>query len=376
MEDIERVRELFPVTRNQTFLNHAACSALPEPVAEAVHKHVEEFSRLGPTHGDVSDLGKEAFGRLINASVDEIAFIGNTSIGVNIAANVLRAPRRPKVVTTDLEYPTVVYPFLRKGLGFEVVYVKIVNGRIRLEDMEKAVDDNTAAVAISQVEYANGFRHNVKALSEIAHKHGAFLINDAIQACGAIGVDVKCDDVDFLAAACYKWMLSPPGAGYLYVKKELIEQFEPPMVGWASVDQSIFNTTEFWDIWKMPLAKTASRFEAGSPSFASHIGAREAIKLLLSQGMENVERRILKITDYLIGRLLGAGFKLQTPLEPQCRSGIVNFIVRNPQKTADTLQKKNVVVSPRANGIRVSPHFYNTEEEIDRLVEAVKETEA
>lgn len=376
MEDIERVRELFPVTRNQTFLNHAACSALPEPVAEAVHKHVEEFSRLGPTHEDVSDLGKEAFGRLINASVDEIAFIGNTSIGVNIAANVLRFPRRSKVVTTDLEYPTVVYPFLRKSLGFEVVYVRNVNGRVRLEDMEKAVDDNTVAVAISQVEYANGFRHNVKALSEIAHKHGAFLINDAIQACGAMDVDVKRDDVDFLAAACYKWMLSPPGAGYLYVKKELIEQFEPPMVGWASVDQSIFNTTEFWDIWKMPLAKTASRFEAGSPSFASHIGAREAIKLLLSQGMENVERRILKITDYLIERLSNAGFKLQTPLEPQCRSGIVNFIVRNPQKTADALQKKNIVVSPRANGIRVSPHFYNTEEEIDRLVEAVKETEA
>ncbi len=374
--EVEKIRELFPVVKNQTFLNHAACSALPKPVAEAVRSHIDQFSNSGPTHEEVSDLGKKAFAKLVNASPDEIAFIGNTSIGMNIAANVIRAPRGSKVVTTDLEYPTVVYPFLRKGLGFEVVYVKNVGGVIRLEDVEKAVDDRTVAVAISQVEYANGFRHDVKALSEIAHKHGAYLINDAIQACGAVSVDVKRDNVDFLAAACYKWMLSPPGAGYLYVRKELIEMFEPPMVGWASVDQSIFNTADFWDIWKMPYAKTASRFEAGSPSFVSHIGAREAIKLLLNVGMENVEHRIFKLTDHLIKRLTEAGFTLQTPLEPQCRSGIVNFKVKNPLEMEKALEKKSIIITARANGIRVSPHFYNTEDELDMLVEEAKKLEA
>ncbi len=376
LEDIERVRELFPVTRNRAFLNHAACSPLPGPVAEAMRKHVDEFSRFGPSHEDVNDLGKEAFAKLVNASVDEIALIGNTSIGVNIAASALSAQRGSKVVTTDLEYPSAVYPFLRKGLDLRVEYVKNVNGKTRLEDIERAVDDKTAAVAISQVEYANGFRHDVRAVSEIAHKHGALMIVDGIQACGAVSVDVKRDDVDFLATASYKWLLGPPGAGFLYVRKELVERFEPPMVGWASVDQSIFNTTDFWDIWKMPYAKTASRFEAGSPSFVSHIGAREAIKLLLNQGIENVEKRILKITDYLIERLTDAGFTLQTSLEPQCRSGIVNFIVKNPRDMEKALEKKGIIVTARANGIRASPHFYNTEEELDTLVEEAKKLEA
>ncbi len=376
LEDIEKMRELFPVTRNQVFLNHAACSPLPGRVAEAVRRHINEFSRFGPSHENVNDLGKEAFAKLVNASADQIALIGNTSIGMNIAANALATKRGWKVVTTDLEYPSAVYPFLRNGLGLKVEYVRNIDGKIRLEDIEKAVDDKTAAVAISQVEYANGFRHNVKATSEIAHKHGALVIVDAIQACGAVSVDVKRDDIDFLATACYKWLLSPPGAGFLYVKRELVERFEPPMVGWASVDQNIFNTADFWDIWKMPYAKTASRFEVGSPSFASHIGAREAITLLLNQGIDNVENRILKITDYLIKRLAEAGFTLQTPLEPQCRAGIVNFKVKNPLEMEKALEKRGIIVTARANGIRVSPHFYNTEEELDRLVEEARKLEA
>jgi selenocysteine lyase/cysteine desulfurase len=364
LEDIEKIRELFPVTRNKVFLNHAACSPLPRPVAEAVRRHVDEFSRFGPSHENVKDLGKEAFAKLVNASADQIALIGNTSIGMNIAANALATQRGWKVVTTDLEYPSAVYPFLRNGLGLKVEYVRSIDGKIRLEDIEKAVDDRTAAVAIS------------KATSEIAHKHGALVIVDAIQACGAVSVDVKRDDIDLLATACYKWLLSPPGAGFLYVRRELVERFEPPMVGWASVDQNIFNTADFWDIWKMPYAKTASRFEVGSPSFASHIGAREALKLLLDQGMPNVEKRIFAVTDYLIERLKDAGFTLQTPLEPQCRSGIVNFKVRNPLEMEKALEKKGIIVSARSKGIRVSPHFYNTERELDRLVEEARKLEA
>jgi selenocysteine lyase/cysteine desulfurase len=375
VEEIERIRELFPITKNKVFLNHAASSPLPGSVAEAMHKCIDNVSNFGPYHEDLTDLGKAAFAKLANAEVGEVALVENTSVGMNIAANVLRAPHGSKIVTTDLEYPTVVYPFLRKSSGYRVHYVKNVDGKIRLEDVEKAVDDETVAVAISQVEYANGFRFDLKPISEIAHEHGAYLIVDAIQACGAIPVDVKRDNVDFLATACYKWLLSPPGAGFLYVKKELVERFEPPMVGWASVKQEIFNTTDFWDIWQMPYSDTASRFEVGSPSVISFIGAREAIKLLLNAGIENIEKRILTLTNHLIDSLVDSGFKLQTPLEPQYRSGIVNFKVAHPKETADKLAKKGIIISPRANGIRVSPHFYNTEEEIDGLVEEVKKSE-
>ncbi|MBX5328562.1 MAG: aminotransferase class V-fold PLP-dependent enzyme [Candidatus Bathyarchaeota archaeon] len=285
MEDIKKIREQFPITKNKVFLNHAAQSPLPKPVADALRKCVDEFSNFGDTSIKWNDGGKPFFAKLIGAKPEEVALVENTSMGLNIAANVLTHPRGSKIVTTDLEYPSVVYPWLRKGLDVKVDYVKNVNGKILLEDVEKAVDDKTVAVAVSHVEYVNGFRHDLRALSEIAHEHGAYLIVDAIQSVGTMPIDVKRDNVDFLATACYKWLLSPPGTGYLYVKEELIEKFEPTFVGWASVKQEIFETIDFWDIWSLKLSDTASRFEVGSPGFISFIGTMEALKLLLEFGL-------------------------------------------------------------------------------------------
>ena len=373
MENIYSIREQFPVTKNKVFMNHAAMSALPKPVADAVRKYVNDFSNFGSTSIEWNDGGKSFFAKLISAKPEEIAFVENTSVGLNIAANVLSYPHGSKIVTTDLEYPSVVYPWLRKSLGVKVHYVRNFNGKISLEDVEKAVDDKTVAVAISHVEYVNGFRFDLRALSEIAHKHGAYLIVDAIQSAGARQIDVKRDDVDFLTSACYKWLLSPPGAGYLYVKEDLIEKFEPPFVGWASVKPEVFETIDFWDIWSMRLSETASRFEVGSPSFISLAGATEALKMLLDIGIEKIEKRILKLTDHLIEAVKDLELELQTPEEPQCRSGIVNFKIDKPQEVAEKLNNKGIIVSPRAHGIRVSPHFYNTEEEIDRLVREIKQ---
>jgi len=266
----------------------------------------------------------------------------------------------------------VVYPWLRKRLGAKVHYVKNVDGKILLEDMEKTVDDKTVAVAVSHVEYVNGFCHDLRALSEIAHEHGAYLIVDAIQSAGAMQIDAKRDDVDFLTTACYKWLLSPSGAGYLYVKEELIEEFEPPFVGWASVKPEVFETIDFWDIWNLKLSETANRFEVGSSSFISLIGTTEALKMLLNFGIENIEKRILKLTDHLIEAIKNLGLKLQTPEEAQYRSGIVLSKIDKPKELSERLRQKGIIVSARANGLRVSPHFYNTEEEIDKLMEEVK----
>ena len=372
MDDAQKIREQFPVTESKVFLNHAAQSPLPKPVADAIHRYTDEFSKFGTSLSECDRWGKPHFAKLIGARSEEIALIENTSVGLNIAASVLHYPPGSKMVTTDLEYPSVVYPWLRKNLGAKVHYVKSVDGKVSLDDMEKAVDDKTVAVAISHVEYVNGFRHNLRVLSEVAHEHGAYLIVDAIQSVGTMPINVKTDDVDFLMAACYKWLLSPPGAAYLYVKDELIEEFEPPYVGWASVKPEVFKTTDFWDIWNLKLSKTASRFEVGSPSTISLVGAAEAMKMLLNYGTENIKRIIIKLTDRLIDSVKDLGLELQTPEQRQCRSGIVNFKIGKPQKVTDRLNKKGIVVSARANGIRVSPHFYNTEEEIDKLIEEIK----
>ena len=371
MERLEKIRELFPVVQNKVFLNHAAQSPLPRPVADAVHKYTEDFANFGFSSFE-KDYGKALFARLIGAKKEEIALVENTGVGLNIAASVLHYPPGSKVVTTDLEYPSVVYPWLRKSLGVKIHYIKNVDGKILLEDVEKAVDDETVAVVVSHVEYVNGFRNDLRALSEVAHKHGAYLIVDAIQSAGAIKIDVKRDDVDFLATACYKWLLSPPGAGYLYVKEELIENFEPPFVGWASVKQEVFETLDFWDIWSLKLSETASRFEVGSPSTISFVGASAAMKMLLDFGIAKIEERILKLTDYLIEAVKNLGLKLKTPEERQHRSGIINFHIANPEEVVRHLRSKGIVVSARAHGIRVSPHFYNTENEIDTLVEELR----
>ena len=373
MENVNAIRELFPVVKNKVFLNHAAQSPLPKPVADAVKRCVEEFSLFGNVStSEWDDCGKALFARLVGAKPEEIALAENTSVGLNIAANMLEYPPDSKIVTTDLEYPSVVYPWLKRSLGVKIHYVKNVGGKVQLEDFEKAVDDKTVAVAVSHVEYANGFRNDLKALSQITHEHGAYLIVDAIQSAGVIPIDVKRDGVDFLTTACYKWLLSPPGAAYLYVREDLIENFEPPYIGWASVKQEIFETVDFWDIWSLRLSETASRFEVGTPSFLSFVGAAEAIKMLLGFGIENIEKRVLRLTDHLIEAVKDLGLKLQTPEEPQHRSGIVNFKVKKPKEVVEHLKSKNIVVSARANGIRVSPHFYNTKEEIDKLVNEIK----
>ena len=376
MDPVEQIREQFPVTKNKVYLNHAAHSPLPKPVADVIRQFADDYLRLGATSLECDRNGKPYFARLVGARPEEIALIENTSMGISLAANMLRCPKGSKIVTTDLEYASVVYPWLRKDLGVKVHYVKSDGKKVSLDDMERAVDDKTVAVAISHVSYFNGFRHNLKVLSEIVHEHGAYLVVDAIQSVGTMPIDVARDGVDFLSCACYKWLLSPEGAAYFYVKDELIEKFQPPMLGWASVDQKVFETVDFWDIWDLKLSKTASRFEAGSPATISFIAATEAMKMLLHYGIENVRNRIMKLTDHLIDCIEHLGYELQTPKDKQCRSGIVNFKIKNPQKIVERLKKKEIIVSARANGIRVSPHFYNTEKEIDKFIAEVKKTKS
>jgi len=372
MRNVEKIRKEFPITRNKTFLNHSAMSPLPEPVANVIHKCVDEISASGETSIEWNDGGKPLFARIIHAESEEIALVENTSIGLNVVANMLTYPRGSKIVTTDLEYPSVVYPWLRKRLHTSIDYVKNIDGKILLNDLDAAVDDNTVAIVISHVEYMNGFRQDLRAMSEIAHEHGAYLVVDAIQSAGVLEIDVERDNVDFLASACYKWLLSPPGAAYLYVKKQLIKDFEPPLAGWASVKPEVFETLDFWDIWSLRLSETASRFEVGSPSLISFVGATEALRMLLSYGIENIERRVLKLTDHLIEALKKQGLALQTPEDTQHRSGIVNYKIKNPQEAVQKLNSRGIIVSARAHGVRASPHFYNTEEEIDYLVNETK----
>jgi selenocysteine lyase/cysteine desulfurase len=370
--DVQELREKFPVTRSKVFLNHSAYSPLPQPVADAMRKYNEELTRFEVDEAEYS-FGKEIFAKLIGAREDEIALVPNTSTGLNIVATMLECPPGTNVVTTDLEYPSVVYPWLKKKRkGVEVRYVENENGIVPVEAIKSAVDDKTVALAISHVVYVNGFRHDLKALAKIAHEHGAYLVVDAIQSLGAVPVDVQSDEVDFLTASCYKWLLGPAGAGYLYVKKEHVEDFEPIFVGWASMKPAVFETVDFWDIWQLQLSETASRYELGAPSFVSYVGARAAIQLLLDVGIENIHKRVLDLTDMLIENVKELGLQLTTPEGKPYRSGIVHFHIDNAKAMETKMNQTGIIISARSNGLRVAPHFYNTAEEINRFIQELK----
>jgi len=348
-------------------MNHAAFSPPCIAVTKVYYRCLREWAKMD-THRWFNEVGeaKKLFSAIINCAGNEVAFTPNTSTGISSIATALPYCRRSNVVVTDLEYPAVTYTWLalqRKG-KLEVRFVKNRGGRIDPSDLERMVDDRTVAVCISEVEFGTGFRNDMKVLSEIAHRHGAYMINDAIQSVGAMNVDVKRQDTDFLVAGGFKWLLGPLGTGYIYVRKQVAAELETTIVGASSVDpekERLYIGTEY-----IP-ARSARRFETGSYNMIGYLAGKEALRLLTRLGSSKIERRVLHLTDYLIDKLQRMKVPIITPLERESRSGIVTFKVMRLQQTLKKLAARKFILAPRAGGIRASPHFYNTEEEIDRL---------
>lgn len=382
MVDLGKIREQFPITNEKVYLAHASRGPLPRCGAEAINKYVHASMHSGLTLVDAGvpeDGGRALFARLVGAGKEEVAFVENTSVGLNIAAGVVDNRKGSNVVTSDYEYSSVTYPFLRREPGVKVRFVENVDGVVPLGAMEKAVDDETAAIVVSHVHWLNGFRHDLRALAEIAHEHGAYLIVDAIQSAGAMGIDVRRDDVDFLTAGCYKWLLSPPGSGYLYVRGDLIGEFEPPLVGWRST-----SGVRDRDHLTLKYPVDARRFEVGAPAYISLVAATEAMKLLLDAGRDFIEKRILMLTGRLGDALREMGLHVTTPEAASSRSGILNFRMDEPQKVVEALKSNGIIpcgarpdwarCSPIFRStMRVAPHFYNTVEEIDAFTDGVRE---
>lgn len=378
--DLNRFRGLFPVLKERVWLNHAALAPLPLPAREAFLKAIDSMQRGDYGFIDKCEDARRLFAELIGCSSEEVALMPNTSYGMAVVSTGLRYRPGANVVTTDLEFPSVVYTWLalqRRGL-LKVRFVKSRNGMLRVEDFERAVDDDTVVVAVSHVEYQNGWRNDLKAICEIAHRHGAYVLDDAIQAVGAVKVDVKREGVDFLAAGGYKWLLGPIGTGYLYVRRELLDELETPLLGASSAGPErarLFETQsiqEFYPAKAFQLAETARRFEPGMLAAHAFAASAESLKILLEAGPENVESRITELIRVLRDRLEEMGVEFLTP-EMDKPAGILTFKTKDPFETVQRLRKMDIVVSVRGGGVRVSPHFYNDESDIERLVEAIRE---
>jgi selenocysteine lyase/cysteine desulfurase len=254
--------------------------------------------------------------------------------------------------------------------GVDIRSVEVGEGRVDLSDLEKVVDDHTRLVQVSQVSYINGFRFDLKGVADIAHEHGARVVVDATQVIGALVTDVKKEGVDYVSAAPYKYLMGPAGLAFLYVKSDLIEELEPDRIGWKN---------QIWegDQAEVPLDATlnAKKFEYGTLHFQGIYGLERSLKYLNDIDMENVERRILQLSSHLWSRLSEIGKKMYTPRGT--RSPIVSFYEQDAVETSAKLMEEKVKVTGReAHGghIRVSPHFYNTTEDIDHFIKKLEET--
>ncbi|MEE9282949.1 MAG: aminotransferase class V-fold PLP-dependent enzyme [Nitrososphaerales archaeon] len=361
-------RKYFEITRKYAYLNNASTGPMSNLVRDAMRKFIDTRILRGDCDwgawGDAVEETRKLAAELIRSEKKCIAFLKNTSDGINTVAKGRIWKRGDSVIANDLEFPSNIYPWL--NLYKEGVRVKMVkhrtDGTIRISDIEKQIDESTKLIAISHVQYSNGFRIDLKELSEISRRNHIPISVDSIQSLGALGVDSKY--FEFMAAGGHKWLLAPFGVGILYVAQPT--SLDPPSVGWNSVrDPSSFLT-------KMNLSDSATRFETGNHDYAAIYGLREALKMILAIGILNIEEHILRLTNLVIEGVKKIGMKVVTPLEH--RGGIVNIKTKNPLEDVDRLAKMNVIVSARHSqfGIRVSPTFYNNEEDIERLLNALR----
>jgi len=363
------MRKEFPVTSKYAYFDHAAVGPLPTRAVEAVNRVTEEKCE-GDLHWgsweDTAEALRDSIATLIGASVEEVALVHSTSEGIAIVANGLSYGKGCNIVTCDMEFMSNLYPWqaLAKRHGLELRIVRNRDGVLRMEDFSSAIDAKTRIVAVSHVQYANGFRINLGELSKIAHENGAYVVTDAVQSVGQMPVAVSKLGVDFLATSGYKWLLSPISTGFLYVRQELFEELWPTIVGYRSDESSHeFSFKEFQP------AHTARRYEGGQLNFPGFAGMKESLALLREIGVDAIQARIISLVDRMVdGLKRNTKVQVKSCLDESCRSGIVNLACRDPESVAKRLLQSGIVVSVRAGGLRISPHFYNTENEVDKLV--------
>lgn len=365
------VREQFPVTQRYAYLNHASVGAPSQPVVGAMTRYLTERGNSGGEalvnwDADIEQI-RQSCARFIGAHRDEVVFTGSISHGLNIVACGLGWSEGDNIICAETEFTANVYPWTNlRRLGVEVRFVPARQNRILIEDVATLIDRRTRLVALSFVEFRTGYRNDLDALTALCHEQGTYLCVDGIQGLGALQFSVAQTPVDFLAAHAAKWMIGPIGAGFLYVRRELLPVLNPVMAGWRSV----VDRDDYFK-YDSPLRECGERFEPGSPNFAGLLGMEAAVELLLSVGMVEIEARILALTDHLIAGLQEQGCIIDTPIQHRHeRSGIVSF--RHPAvgsaDLCERLHAADVIVSLRGDLLRVSPHFYNTEDDLERLL--------
>jgi selenocysteine lyase/cysteine desulfurase len=372
--------DAFPVLGKMEFFNHAGVTIIPRAASDALRKYAEEVETTtyvgAGWYADIERL-RLTTASLMNATKEEVAFVKNTSEGISIVAKGIDWQWGDRIVTTNVEYPANIYPWMEvvRSHGCNLVMVaeetEAATGarHVPLEKiLEAASHPKTRLVTISHVEYASGQRHDIAKIGAFCRERDILFCVDAIQSLGVLPVDVHAMNVDFLAADGHKWLLGPEGAGVFFCRKELIERMRPLMIGWMNVIDALnFGKYDY------TLRPDAGRFECGSHNTPGLLALKASVEMLNALGIGMIAQRVRELTDRLIAGLTTKGYSIVSPRDKWQWSGSVSFKAKDPTDHEEIFQMlrrdHRTEIALREGRLRASPHFYNTEQQIDRLVE-------
>ena len=374
-EDLRRHE--FPVAEKKMFFAHAGVCPVPRRVADAVSAYVREATTGDQerfVYPQILNGGRKIVANLLKCQPEEVAFVGPTSLALSFVASGLKFRRGDNILIYFDDYPSNVYPWM--ALADQGVQVRLMNtktlGMIRPIDVLGQVDENTRLVALASCHFISGWRIDLTQIGKSLRERGILFCVDAIQTLGAFPTTVEY--IDFLAADAHKWLLGPCGAGLMFVRRELQEKLNPPVYGWHNVDNPNFVAQE-----RIAFRNDSRKYEAGTHNLMGLVGLLAGLKFVLEMGVENIGRELLRKRAMLVPALRSKTYSvLSADAPPESASGIVSFF--RPGQDFSALHQKlteaNIVTSLRTdrtgqNYIRLSPHFYNTDEELNRLLDLV-----
>ena len=368
-------RSEFPILQRKTYLNSCSLGALSNRSMQRLAQFMEMWNEWGAHAwyeiwmGEIAKA-RQKFAAIIGAQLHEVAIAPSISVALSSIASALDYSKRNNVVMADMDFPTLAYQWLvKQRIGVECRFVESPD-RIYTppELFEREVDDKTALVATSRVFYTSGYIQDIRAVADIAHKHGAYILVDDYQGTGQIPINVNAMDVDFLVTGTLKWLMGGPGLAFVYIREGLISQLQPTIAGWfGHSEQFQFKTREF------DFRPDATRVEMGTPAVAAIYAANGGLDIVQEISVEQICERTRYLTNDLIAQAREHGWKVRAPLEPEQRSSIVMLEIEQPEEVVKALVARNIITDSRPGLLRASPYFYNTIEENALVIGAIAE---
>jgi selenocysteine lyase/cysteine desulfurase len=373
---LDAFRDRFPILKQRVYVNNCSQGALSEDVEAAFAAYLTSWRE----HGSPWDTWVETVERLrcrfagaIGADADEVAIMPSASVAISSLATALTfEPPRQAVVIGDLEFPTMAHVWLaQRRRGAVVRWVRAVYGFLSPDAYAEVVREDTVIVPVTHVCFKNGFRTDVPGVTKICHDRGAYVLLDDYQRTGSAPIDVHALGVDFMVTGCLKYLLGPAGLAFLYVRRDLIEHFEPLVTGWfGRVNPFAFSVDQFdW-------AASAARFESGTPEVPNAYGALAGVKLLDRVGLDVVERQVAHLVERFASAATQEGFVVRTPADPARRGPLVVLQSRDAATLVARLIERGVIGSSRGDAMRISFHAYNNDQDVDAVMDALRAEEA